>query len=144
MHARTQIREIIVDAITGLTTTEDRVYVSHVYPVEPSNLPCILLNVENERVGFFTFGAGTQYIRSLSVKIRGLAQATSGIYDTLDQIASEIEIAIYDAFQPCTTNAKLLGITTQADDGESLFGEIILHYEFDYIVPGGNPNYELT
>jgi hypothetical protein len=47
-HVRQQVREALAIQLTGLTTTGAKVFQSRVYPLESSDLPCLLIATEEE------------------------------------------------------------------------------------------------
>ena len=96
-HVRQQIREAIGTACTGLSTTGARVFQARVYPLATANLPglAIYTNAETSEeaeVG----GASRLLMRMLEVKIDGYSKKTSGLDDELDDITSEVEVALMD------------------------------------------------
>jgi|TARA_B100002003_G_C14127397_1_gene542254 hypothetical protein len=93
-HIRQTIREAVVTAVTGLTTTGSNVYDSRVVPVETQTLPCLLVYASSETVEVETLGSARSLLRELEVVVEGVAKATSSIEDTLDLIGKEVEVAI--------------------------------------------------
>ena len=47
-HYRQQIRERVATTLTGLTTTGSNVFQSRVYPIENTELPCLLIYTREE------------------------------------------------------------------------------------------------
>lgn len=93
-HVRRQIREAVATAVTGLTTTSTRVFQSRVYPLEPGDLPCLVIRTLSETSEPTTIHGPRELLRVLSVQINAMAKATADVDDTLDQICKEVEIAI--------------------------------------------------
>ena len=90
MHARQTIREAVLSACTGLTTTGSNVTASRVYPHE--DLPSLAIYTDSEELADRVMGE--RQIRDLVVTVEARAQAASGVDDTLDTICAEVEIAL--------------------------------------------------
>lgn len=93
-HVRRQLREAVAAAITGLATTGARVYQSRVYPLQASELPCLLVYVTTESVDAITVDTPETLERDVELQIEGVARAAADLDDTLDDIAKEVEIAL--------------------------------------------------
>lgn len=90
-HPRTTLRQAAVAALTGLATTGARVYVDREYALQPAELPCLHIAVSETTQAA---GLPAAYARQLTLRVRALAKATSGLSTTLDQIALEVETAL--------------------------------------------------
>ena len=84
-HARTQIRNAVVAALTGLSTTGARVHASRMRPTDA--LPALLITTDAEVI---EQGAQRRQMRTMDIVVRGLAKGGDGVDDTLDQIALEV------------------------------------------------------
>ncbi|MFZ9079456.1 MAG: hypothetical protein ACO23H_13045 [Alphaproteobacteria bacterium] len=93
-HVRKQIRDAVITAVTGLTTTGSNVFRSRIYPLEQSKLPGLCVFTRSENVEFDTLTISRSVSRVLDVIIEGYVSATSNYDDTLDQIAVEVEEAL--------------------------------------------------
>lgn len=93
-HVRKQIRDAIVTAVTGLTTTGSNVFRSRLYPLESSKLPGLCIFTRSEAVEFDTLTMSRSINRVLDVIIEGYVSATANYDNTLDQIAVEVEEAL--------------------------------------------------
>lgn len=93
-HVRQQLRESIATVVTGLTTTGARVFQSRVYPIQATELPCLLVKTEAERVDYQTIAVNSLQEREITVTIEAMAKAVTNLDDTLDKICKEVEIAI--------------------------------------------------
>lgn len=96
-HVRQQIREAVATAVTGLTTTSTRVFQSRLYPLQTTDLPCLVVTTDGDRREYLTENSPAQVEVEVIVRIDGYAQATSNLDDTLDTISKEVEIAIAGA-----------------------------------------------
>lgn len=105
-HLRSQIRDAVVAAVTGLTTTGARVYAGRARPLAKDSDPCLLVYATAETSDVHTIGSDPILLRSLTLAVEGLAVATeaAALEETLDQIALEVEPAI-------TADSSLGGLT---------------------------------
>jgi len=93
-HVRKQIRDAIVTATTGLTTTGSNVFRSRIYPLEQTKLPGLCIFTRSETVEFDTLTMARSINRVLDVMIEAYVSATANYDNTLDQIAVEVEEAL--------------------------------------------------
>ena len=89
-HARKQIRDQLMTTLTGLTTTESRVFNSRVY--DHDALPCISVYTLSEELGD---ESQNKQFRMLNVMVEVRAKAADSLEDDLDKIGAEIEDAIF-------------------------------------------------
>ncbi len=94
-HAREQIRDAVVIALTGLTTTGSRVYASRVYPMSEDNMPGIIVYTKTEISSPATLTIPRRIERNLNIMIDAYAKRLNDYDDTVDKICSEVESAIY-------------------------------------------------
>lgn len=96
-HIRTQIRDAVVAAVTGLTTTGTRAYAARpkTRPLQGSELPALLVytnDTEGEDI------AGTLGSRRLAhvtdLVVEGYAKGTGDVDKTLDTIEKEVRVAL--------------------------------------------------
>ena len=90
-HARKQIRDQLMTTLTGLTTTESRVFNSRVY--DHDALPCISVYTLSEELGE---ESQNKQFRMLNVMVEVRAKAADSLEDDLDKIGAEIEDAIFN------------------------------------------------
>ena len=140
-HIRKQIRDAAVTVLTGLTTTGSNIFASRVYPIEADTLPCLVVMTPTESI---TLESGTLEApqRELVLEIKGVAKATSDLDDTLDQIAKEVETAIYTdiTLGGLSYSLDLQGTDTAlTDEGDQPNGSITLTYIVLYRTPFGAP-----
>lgn len=93
-HVRQQLREAVATAVTSLTTTGTRVYQSRYYPLQTSELPCLVISTDGDQVENLTVHSPSEQQRTTRVRIDGYARSVSSVDDTLDLISKEVEIAI--------------------------------------------------
>lgn len=94
MHHRQVIREAIATALTGLVTTGARVYQSRLHPLEPSKLPCLLVNTDSEDTETITMHPMPLLDRQLTITVRCIAKVSQNLDDVLDTMMAEVEQAI--------------------------------------------------
>lgn len=137
-HVRQLIRQAAATAVTGLTTTGTKVYQSRLHTLRDSNLPCLLINTDDEEIDA---GMGL-HNRMLQLKIRAVAKATADLDDALDTMAAEIETALAPGF---TAGGKKLFPTLTSiqvdmvDELEKPAGVITLAYLVPYFTAPGAP-----
>ena len=137
-HVRQQIRDAVVTAVTGLTTTGSNVFASRVYPVEDSSLPCLAVFTNEESAEHLTMSArGSRPMnRVLELVVAGVAQATSSLDDTLDTIIKEAEEAI--AADPTlggiARDSMLTEISIELEPGDKPTGTARMSFQVGYVV----------
>jgi len=93
-HVRQQIRDDIVTALTGLTTTGSNVFRSRIFPLEETNLPALCIYTKSETSEYDTIGLPRSVNRILDVAVEAYVKGVSNYDNTLDTIAVEVEEAI--------------------------------------------------
>lgn len=94
-HVRRQLRDAVTTALTGLTTTGARVYGFRVYALDPENeLPALSIYITEEDAQGVTIHGPASVERIVSLHVKGFARAGSGLDDTLDLIAKEVETVL--------------------------------------------------
>jgi hypothetical protein len=96
-HVRKQIRDALVETLTGLNTVKSRVFASRVHPMNDNELPCLLVYTRNESAAPITMTRPRRMERSLSVMVDACVKMAAGYDDKLDKIAVEVEKAIYNS-----------------------------------------------
>ncbi len=139
-HARQQIREAVATLVTGLTTTGSNVYQSRVYPVQDSNLPCLMVSTLQDEV--MEHYDGTKQVRELVVTISGHVKASTDMDDTLDDIAEQVESALYGD-QELSGLAKFGGLMSAnielSGEAESPVGVVEMEFKYIYSINGTTP-----
>ncbi len=142
-HVRKQIRDLAETAVTGLTTTGANVYADRAYPIPQDKLPALRVFFSRE-VGELVqgaMGADPTMHRRATLTVIGYADG-SGLDDTLDTIAKEVEIAIDGAgnFSSMTVgNATYTGTEFGLDEGDSRTGFISMTFEIQYRTSESDP-----
>lgn len=139
-HARQQIREAIATAVTGLTTTSTRVFQSRMRPASDSQLPCLLVTTDGEDIDTTV---QARQARMLTVMVRAIAKSSSGLDDTLDQMALEVETAVAGAGSlggKVPGGMELRRIDIEFDDTtDKPVGVASMEFRAGYFVSAGSP-----
>jgi hypothetical protein len=93
-HVRQQIRDAIVTAVTGLTTTGSNVFRSRIYPLESIKLPGLCVYTRSETTEFDTLSRPRSVMRDLEVAVEAYVKSTANYDNTLDNIAVQVEEAL--------------------------------------------------
>ena len=95
-HVRQQIREAFGNACSSLSIVpSSNVFQSRTYPVEVADLPAVCIYTLTESSDDIEIGGASRLIsRVMPVKVEAYARSASNVDDTLDTIASEVEIAV--------------------------------------------------
>ena len=93
-HVRQQIRDAIVTALNGLTTTGSNVFRSRIYPLEKAKLPGLCIYTRSETTEFDTLTINRSVQRELEVAVEAYVSATANYDNTLDTIAVQVEEAL--------------------------------------------------
>tara|TARA_R110000868_G_scaffold313856_3_gene574867 strand:- start:3534 stop:3971 length:438 start_codon:yes stop_codon:yes gene_type:complete len=94
-HIRELIRDSIVTAVTGLSTTGERVFRSRLYSLADNKIPCLAIYTNSEEVSYLTMSQPRTQQRTLSVNIEAFVKGVANYDNTIDDICSEIEQALY-------------------------------------------------
>lgn len=124
-HIRKQIRDALVTALTGLTTTGSRVYRSRVYPLESGKLPGLCIYTKSEEVVNSTMTRPRTQTRQLEAAVEAYLMANTNFDDTLDTVAVEVEEAIYSnsALNALVKQINITGFEADySGDGEKIVG----------------------
>jgi len=137
-HARTQIRDAVVTTLTGLTTTGGNVFPSRVYPVEVSELPCILIHPGGETVTATTLDGTME--RSLILNLEVRVKATTGLENLIDIISAEIESALLGTFPAGVNVSELQSVQFGlSGDGDQPHAYANMQCHFQYYTKEGAP-----
>lgn len=143
MHARRVIREAAAAAVTGLATTGSRVYQSRLYTLRDADLPCLLINTDDETITNTTIGSQILE-RQLTLTVRCVAKATASLDDTLDQIILEVEPVLNGASFGGAKDLQLQSIGIEmVDTLDKPAGVATLNYTGTYYTAGNAPGVPL-
>ena len=142
-HVRRSIREAVASAVTGLATTGARVYQSRIFTLRDADLPCLLINTDDEAIS--NVNLGSQVLeRQLTLTVRCVAKATANLDDTLDQMIEEVEPALNSASFGGAKNLQLQGINVEmVDTLDKPAGVATLTFTATYYTAGHAPGVPL-
>jgi hypothetical protein len=146
VHRRQAAREAIGTALTGLTTTGSRVFMSRVYPLETTDLPGLLIYTGGETITVSTIHGPAVLERTLAVRVVGVAKAVADLDDTLDQIVKEVEIAIAGmSIAGIASGIALTGIDEPELSGsaDQPTGQVTLNFDVSYFTTQNAPDVAL-
>jgi len=141
-HIRQQIRDEIATVLTGLTTTGANVFVTRVMPMEDSVLPGLTVSTGPEELNTED-GQRISRIqeRMLDVVVAGYDKLSAGVDDQLDDIAAEVEVAIFGATLTKCSFIDLANIETSVEAGAELpVGKITMTFRAHYLTADGAPS----
>lgn len=128
-HVRQQLREEVATVVTGLATTGVNVFQSRKYPLQESELPCLIVTTEGDDVEKLTMNFPSLLERSTVVRITAKARETVDVDDKIDDICAEVEIAIANATLIAKSN-DFIGTETDEDVvGNQSVGTATLTYQ---------------
>lgn len=93
-HVRKQLRDQIAVLVTGLVTYAVNVYKNRRYPVDSSELPCLIVQTGDEEIELLTMDYPAQQLRREQLIITVIAETTTGLDDMLDEICKDIEVVL--------------------------------------------------
>lgn len=94
-HVRKLIRDNITTTLTGLATTGSNVYQTRLFALGENKLPAICIYTKSEATEYSTITPPRSQMRNLDVNVEFFVKGTANIDNSLDQIALEIEEALY-------------------------------------------------
>jgi hypothetical protein len=148
MHARQQIRAAIATALTGLTSSEDRVYVGRTRPIPADKTtgfqPLSLRIYTPEESGeHFSVAANATEMRRLRIRIEGSIITDHAPDDELDQSALEVEQALAAIgdnwpirFKRITVPSTTIAVETKGDKHDGAYRiEYLVSYSVKQAAP---------
>lgn len=144
-HVRQQIREAASTLLTGLTTTAARVYQSRIYTLRDTDLPCLLINTDDEQDVTLGLNEYAAQERSLQLSIRCVSKQVADLDDKLDTMLAEVETALGN--QTLGGKAKTLQLESIAiemsDELEKPVGIATAVFRITYYTATGTPGTSL-
>lgn len=146
-HVRRQIRDAVVQALTGLPTTAARVYVGRARPLAPAHEPTLLVYTRSETAVRGAGGRQPKLDRVVILDVEGRVSLPDAPDDVLDQIAVEVEAAMWGLADQLGTflnglarDIKLVSTEVIAEAaGERHIGGVRLEYAVAYRTSEGAP-----
>ena len=143
-HYREQIRKAVITAVTGLTTTATRVKSAPLYNFPDSLLPTLAVWVRTATPDYEQGQLQAAPLWQAEVIIEGYVKEYAALMDTLDDIASEVETAVYgNAALNALVNSYIecgqQSIEVNAEGNEPL-GKIEMIFNMYYHAQEGAPD----
>lgn len=140
-HVRQQLREAVATVVTGLTTTGANVFQSRFYPLQVSELPCLIVTTDGDNVENMTVHNPVQQQRATRVRIDGYARGITSVDDTLDTISKEVEIAIANASSSVVKGLMYVGCQVDIEViGDQPVGKVSMIFEKDLYTVSNAPD----
>ena len=146
---RKQIRDAVVTAVTGLTTTGANVFQNRVHNMPDSKLPCILVQTESDSMEFETLSEPRRERHDLTLSIEAVVKEASETTaeNSLDLICKEVVIAMDGAaaIQALVKDFRL-GSTqfSRSGEGDQPIVSAQMLWSFEYHVREGIPDMALN
>lgn len=93
-HVRQQVVDSIATVLTGLATTGSRVFKSRLYQLQESELPCLVVTCDGQKVENVTDHFPAMQRREIQIRIESHDKKTANLEQTLNTICKEVEIAL--------------------------------------------------
>lgn len=142
-HIRQQLREAVAAAVTGLTTTGSRVFQSRAYPLQISDVPCLVVTTDGDSIEQETVHHPYIQSRQVQLRIEGYAVGTTNLDDTLDGICKEVEIAVDNATLSMVDDIGFAGTqldTANVPGAEKPVGKLTLIYRITVRTMSNSPD----
>lgn len=148
VHFRKVIRDAVVAGLTGLDTTQDRVYAGRTRPLAMGFGPALLIYARSETANRAVRAIPPVLERNCTIHIEARVQTPTPPDDLLDQIAAEVEAGMaamtnYPAgtyLNGFASNLQLRSTEIIAEaDGEQHIGGARLEYLVTYHTAEGQP-----
>lgn len=146
-HLRQQIRAAAATTLTNLATTSVRVFTSRTRMVAQSDLPCLRVYCDDERIVLKSGGIGARdRQRTLNLVVEGCVATNTTPDDTCDQIAKEVEVAL-DGNNGLGglvkwVEPKSIGIEFSGE-GDTVIAIVKMQFEVLYYSAKGSPDVAL-
>jgi hypothetical protein len=142
MHARARIRQAVAAALTGLDTTQDRVFAGRVRPLGKDSGPALFVYSLEEDASIGAGAAKGVLDRALTLVVEGRVSSGGAAdpEDMLDSIALEVETALAELLADEIVDLTLARTQMQiVAEGESIVGAVQLQYRALYRTPANHP-----
>lgn len=140
-HARTQIRDAVATAMTGLATTGSNVETTRAWPHEAASLPAWHIRTDSEAANPEMESQDAVY-RELALRTVGIARGSDDtLEDTLDTMAAEAEAALGGSTLGGLALSVRL-INTEFDssrEGDKPIGTIDMEWLVEYRTAASDP-----
>lgn len=129
----------MVTAVTGLTTTAARVYESRVLPLTTAAFPCLCVYTRTDSPDYLAGHMAKTPRRELEIHVEGYVRGDD--QSKLDDIAAEVETAVFAssalaAFGPLWLGEQTMGVD---GEGEALISTVDMVFRSQYATVEGSP-----
>lgn len=134
-HSRQTIRGAVVTMLTGTTNAGANIYANRETALWSSELPAILVSFTSE-TAVPEDASNRRFIRTLEMQVKVFAKGNTGLDDSLDTIAQQVENIIAANYSLSGTALGSIYTGTQIEieaDGEVLVGIATLTFDVKYI-----------
>jgi len=141
-HMRKQIRDAVITACTGLTTTGTKVFNHRAYPLASNKLPGLCIYSQDETTAYQSITPPRSVLRTLNIVIELYVKAATGYDNTIDQIALEVETALTDdvTLGGLAKDTRIIGFNSEVSaDGEQPACIGIMQVQITYSVAENDP-----
>ncbi|MFA6121918.1 MAG: hypothetical protein WCT35_04895 [Sideroxydans sp.] len=141
-HLHRQIREAVETLLTGLTTTDTKVYANRLQPMADANLPGLRIFMDSEESTVLTVHTPQLQERQLGIIVECCAKASTSLDDTLDQISKEVETAVAAGITLSSKHLPITYLGMQFDDdlADKPVGVKRLRFSIDYTAYSNAPD----
>lgn len=143
-HARQTVRDQAVAVLTGLATTGTNVFASRVHPLYENVLPCLLISTDGEDIEIVSGGNGAGndiQLRTITLNISAVAKAVDTLDDTLDDISTEVEVAMAAYTTGAFKRKQLKAVKIRlSGDGDQPIGTATMIYEVQVFTKVSTPD----
>jgi hypothetical protein len=140
-HVRKSIRDAVVQALDGLSTTQDRVFPGRVYPLEAAALPGLLVYMGEESIEISSLGVSRLLQREPELTIEACFKDAVSLDDKGDEILEQVEAALGPGVN--LGGAKWLQLTRieieRDGDGEKPAARLRIIFKVLYYTAHGAP-----
>ena len=140
MSTRKNIRDNIVTALTGLTTTGSNVFRSRVYPLDQSSLPGLCIFTQSDDAEYQTIGTSRTVRHLLTVSVEAYVRQSANYDNTLDTIQDEVDaaLAVDRTRGGYAQDTRIVAFTsTMSADGDQPLAVGEMSLEIDYVETEG-------
>lgn len=143
-HIRQSIRDAVVTALTGLTTTATRVERSRVYDV--ASLPSLSIYTLEDALEEDSETFSDDQFRRIALTVEARAKATANVDTTLDTIDSEVSVALYGdaALALLIKDIRWTGASIEFEQQEQPIGLNTITFDILYRTDATNPTAALA
>lgn len=143
-HYREQIRKAVITAVTGLTTTGTRVKSAPLYNLTKNMQPTLAVWARTSTPNYEQGQMQAAPLWSVEIVIEGYVKEYADLMDTLDDISSEVETALYgnSALNVLVNNYIECGEQSIElnTDGDEPLGKIEMIFNMYYHATEGAPD----